>query len=944
VTTGPPLYVVSACGTAEEFVAAFRRYADRTGLFVPLASPLPAGKRGRLALTLKDGGVMIEGEAEILQSSARPTVLHGRPGMTVKFVEPDAPSKIVIGELEKARLAMKPAPPSVPPRPANVPAEPRPVPPTPTGRIDAANSLAECVVIGDISKLQDTAAAHKGNVTNDSSSSRFVVPAIPAVGGRAKTPSSGGAPSTPASKAASAPTAAGSADATNKSRMTTIGFPALDKLPAKSDSSRVVGNATTLGMPALGRKADPPLAGTKTRTERPVGPPASALAPDEATTLGTAPPKKSTDPTIQSPPIDPSFADDEATALGASPKRQTDPMPATSPPARPPKPESAAPASFASRGDSSQNPKATSIGFPAVRGPAFETQARGIAVVAPPSAPQPSPPKLPKSAPGRGAPAPRGKTPTTPPLTPRHPTPVAPVPIVRWPARNAPAVSDEEPTDLGAEVPQVVAAPAAAEDSGRLLPVPVQRSGGMRASEILAAIPAGDWTMTPDESIPHPLPPEAKAPVAAVVSEPTPAPAAPPEPVTGNWTISLDPQTQSWSEPEKLAKPPAAPTSGNPIASVASDKPISVVQRGEKPTGAGESKIEIDSALIEAAQAAQAAQAAPNADGTGPQAPLPTTRSALALDATAPQTAIADTIPPPLPSQPTSPPAPSPAPGFAAPRQLPYPSVDLRDYPARSMPAAPAGKRKKMIAMAIGAVAVAVGAIVVLVMTLSGQDKPGTAATTSRDGATIAVPTTPSGDPAGTQQATVPHTPADSETAPSTEPGQPAEPADPNGDDPSDDEPGASDGEPASASAAAGTCSVQLASTPSGADVYIGRKKRGTTPATLDLPCGVKTRVSLRKNKYASTLKSFTPQADKPNQLTFRLKREVFLVKVTSTPPGATITAGGRSLGVTPTTIKLPANDASTITLTKPGYSAVKTSVTPKKNNTSHHVALKKGR
>src|SRR5512142_448706 len=98
VTTGAPIYLVSACGSAEEFVAAFRRYADRTGLFIPSASPLPAGRRGYLAVTLRDGGVMIQGEAEILQSSAKPTVLHGRPGMTVKFIEPDELSKIVIGE------------------------------------------------------------------------------------------------------------------------------------------------------------------------------------------------------------------------------------------------------------------------------------------------------------------------------------------------------------------------------------------------------------------------------------------------------------------------------------------------------------------------------------------------------------------------------------------------------------------------------------------------------------------------------------------------------------------------------------------------------------------------------------------------------------------------------------------------------------------------------
>ena len=55
-------------------------------------------------------------------------MLYGRVGMTVKFLEPDEPSKMVLGELEKARLAMKPPAPSVPPRPAEIPAEPRPAP------------------------------------------------------------------------------------------------------------------------------------------------------------------------------------------------------------------------------------------------------------------------------------------------------------------------------------------------------------------------------------------------------------------------------------------------------------------------------------------------------------------------------------------------------------------------------------------------------------------------------------------------------------------------------------------------------------------------------------------------------------------------------------------------------------------------------------------------
>ena len=130
VTTGAPIYLVSACASGEEFVAAFRRYADRNGVvFVPIADPLPAGMKGRFALTLKDGGVMVEGDAEVISAARTPSVLYGRVGMTLKFLVPDEPSKTTLGELEKARLALKPSPPTIAPRPATIPAEPRPKPP-----------------------------------------------------------------------------------------------------------------------------------------------------------------------------------------------------------------------------------------------------------------------------------------------------------------------------------------------------------------------------------------------------------------------------------------------------------------------------------------------------------------------------------------------------------------------------------------------------------------------------------------------------------------------------------------------------------------------------------------------------------------------------------------------------------------------------------------------
>jgi hypothetical protein len=875
VTTGLPLYLVSACSSADEFVAAFRRYADRTGLFIPAASPLPAGRRGRLALTLKDGGVMIEGEAEILQSSVKPTVLHGRPGMTVKFVEPDEPSKQVIAELEKARLALKPAPSGVTPRPAVIPEHPRPVPPTPSGRIDAANALAECIVIGDISALRDTVKPITG-ASNESSGSKFVVPSIPAAP-RGKTPT---AP--PREKTPTVPPKPAAADS---SRMTSLGFAAIDKPPATTESGRVVSNATTLGMPALDRKPE----------TRP------APGNEDITTIGEVPAKKTTDQTIAATPIFEPIGEHETTEIGAVPiKKPTDPMPAAVPIA------TRAEASGPGRTESGKNHKATSIGFPAMRGAAFVTQPMGIV---PPASPkdsgspnEPAPPTLPKSA-RSPAPGPRGKNPTTPPLTPRHPTPVAPVPIVRPPAKAAPSVAaDDEKTDLADPALVVPIEPAPAVESGATpTPPPTQRSGGMRASEILAAIPAGDWTMTPDESMPHPLPSDAKLPPGPAIPEPTPAPAPPPTAPSGDWTMSLDPD-KGWSAPAKVPNPAA--TGGNPVIAVSSDKPINVVEWDEKPTGIGESKVEIDVALMEP-----------------PKLPP-------ALDATAPQTSIPESLPA---RPPTIPPPLKPMPPRPANPSYPVRSMDSSmGYAPTSLMTSQQDptKKKKMILLAIGAGTIAVGAIVILVLTISGQGKQ-TAKPTPGGASAPAVQPAPPVEPTPAQP-----DPDEGSAQAAVAPGSEAQPAPPPVE-PVVDEP---------TPAAGGTCNVQLTSVPPGADVYLDKQKLGTTPAKLELPCGAETKVSLRKAKFANTVRAFTPQTGKPNKFIYKLIRNTFSVKITSTPSGATIKAGGKTVGVTPTTIKLPAFESSSITLIKAGFSTDTQKVAPRQNNVSHHVTLKKGR
>jgi hypothetical protein len=103
-------YLTSACDTADEFVAAFRRYAEKTMLFVPTQTPLANGTRARIAIALADGSVMLEGEIEVVGSTTRAVGLHGRAGMSVRFIELDDTSRQVLDQLVRARLTSRPVP------------------------------------------------------------------------------------------------------------------------------------------------------------------------------------------------------------------------------------------------------------------------------------------------------------------------------------------------------------------------------------------------------------------------------------------------------------------------------------------------------------------------------------------------------------------------------------------------------------------------------------------------------------------------------------------------------------------------------------------------------------------------------------------------------------------------------------------------------------------
>jgi hypothetical protein len=138
-------------------------------------------------------------------------------------------------------------------------------------------------------------------------------------------------------------------------------------------------------------------------------------------------------------------------------------------------------------------------------------------------------------------------------------------------------------------------------------------------------------------------------------------------------------------------------------------------------------------------------------------------------------------------------------------------------------------------------------------------------------------------------------------------------------------------------------CMIEVDSSPSGADIVRGDQVIGTTPTQIALPCGVATRLVFRKAKLSSVTKTVTASDNARVRVAFA--KPMLSVKVTSSPPGATITVGGKSLGVTPAMVKLPANESATLVISKPGFTNDSQKFTPKQNNQSVHFSLKrKGR
>ena len=968
--TGAPIYLVSACATGEEFVAAFRRYADKNGLFVPIGEPLSTGGRARFAVTLHDGGVMIEGLAEVVSSARTASVLHGRVGMTLRFIEPDAASKITLAELEKARLSMRPAPPSIAPRPATLPAQPRSVPPAPQGRIDAINALAECVAIGEPAALEALGSAAPSSVAAPPKAGpRFVVPVVPP---RSAAPTPIPQPVVPARSAgrrADPAEMVAAASVAAYSRTMTAVPPTLEPGPSSDTLIAVVPPGAAPAEPSAPPEVPsappaPPLDAPPPPVMAAASPPhePASPAPRRATEMPIAIPRTATKPGPATAPIMAPRAITPATGSAATPAPRA---PITATRAVPPPPASSASMSAVPTALPQSGPTDTS-------GRTVDPGSSDAAIVITTTAPARDDLSA-RTQVHAGAPRPTATA-----------TTAAPPAIATSPVEDDVEIEDDvevdvelaEPTDFSIPSADDAAAPASQPRKTVLgiAVAPADLTDALDETTDSSSLTGHESTGPDGVSLDDPgadpgspanedeppltaldeqtpleiwrLPPGAAVPSSAggmrysMATSPGVAPAASPPPggrstaatpggvlPSGDWTIALDPAApDGWSA--SFPTTTDSDATEDPEPAIAGAAPAS--SRAELPVA--EPKVQIDPTLIEPVPASLPSQPYPVAV---------TASRGLAYGSIAGE--------PPAGSVMTTPPHPgmfvtpygapamhaSEAPAYAMSpgyQMVPVASALASGVaPHRSFgdphPAdetllrARSGRRRAIIVIISAAVAVAVGIALVAALTGSRDPEPARGAVPPRESSPAApaggAPPAPGAAP-GPPASQVPGGHAAATAAPPVTVANHATPAD------------------------AAACFADVSSVPTGAEIVIDQTTViGTTPQTVALPCGAEVELVVRKARLLPVSRTVTPT---PAGVKVRvaLAKQSFLVKVSSKPEGATIMLNGKPLGVTPTTVKVPAFESSTLIIAKAGYETEAEKIAPKASDTSVRVQLRR--
>jgi len=139
-------------------------------------------------------------------------------------------------------------------------------------------------------------------------------------------------------------------------------------------------------------------------------------------------------------------------------------------------------------------------------------------------------------------------------------------------------------------------------------------------------------------------------------------------------------------------------------------------------------------------------------------------------------------------------------------------------------------------------------------------------------------------------------------------------------------------------------CSLEVNSSPQGAEIFLDGKSVGHSPMKLEsLACGT---VSLRLSqpRYVEWKEKVELTPDQPGSVQAQLRRGQAKVLITSAPSGAKVYVGGRAVGQTPLTRDFPAYTRAKLQVVAPGYRPSVTYVYPKDKLTRVAVRLVKGR
>jgi hypothetical protein len=145
---------------------------------------------------------------------------------------------------------------------------------------------------------------------------------------------------------------------------------------------------------------------------------------------------------------------------------------------------------------------------------------------------------------------------------------------------------------------------------------------------------------------------------------------------------------------------------------------------------------------------------------------------------------------------------------------------------------------------------------------------------------------------------------------------------------------------PAAVSTSSGGCYLNVMTSPVGATVLIDNKASGQTPLRTRISCGQHS-VKLEMVNFQAATRTFTVRRGDTQKLSVELNRQRTVLRVESTPSGASVLVNGTSIGVTPLTTTVPGSANSTVTFIKPGFKTITKQITPSSGSARMSVTFK---